>query len=320
MGTRGASFMIRLITAMLLLLSIQIISASNEVPDFGANPGELKMFLYLPDKMEKETPLVVLLHGCLQEAQTFSKESGWLDYAKKYNFALLIPGQQKANNGANCFNWFLEDDIKRESGETASLFNMMTHLLKNYSIDKKKVFISGFSAGASMTGVMLANYPKLFSAGAIVAGVPFGCASSTIRGLTCMAGLVRKSAKKWASFIREISSNQKSFPRISIWSGSKDRIVNSSNSDQILKQWLNLHFSFADSQMIEKLTEEELFEKRSYTRKNDVVVEYYKIKNYPHGQPIFTGKDDKNCGAESRFVIEAGICAAYHQAKFFKLF
>jgi feruloyl esterase len=322
METCGATPMIRFI---ILLFIINYTVHANEsdftqVSKFGRNPGDLKMSLYLPDNIKTPVPLVIVLHGCLQDAQDFTSESGWLDYAKKYNFALLSPGQQKANNSANCFNWFLKEDNKKENGELASLYNMLLHTLEHYLVDKGRVFITGFSAGASMTGVMLANYPDFFSAGAVVAGVPYSCANSTIRGLTCMAGFVKKSARKWASYVRDLSSDQVTFPRLSIWTGTSDKIVKASNSDQILKQWLNLHYTSEQEKLSENLTQEKFYTKRTYSRNNKVIIEAYKIKNYPHGQPIAPGNTENNCGNESRYVIDAGVCAAYHQAKFFQLF
>src|SRR5690349_10836852 len=77
-----------------------------EVKDFGANPGALKMFCYLPPGAAKRPPLVVVLHGCGQNAAGYDHGAGWSTLAKRYGFALLMPEQPSANNANTCFNWF----------------------------------------------------------------------------------------------------------------------------------------------------------------------------------------------------------------------
>jgi len=69
-----------------------------EVTGFGANPGELKMFSFVPDELQPKPALVVVLHGCGQTASGYDLGAGWSSLAKRYGFALLMPEQQAANN------------------------------------------------------------------------------------------------------------------------------------------------------------------------------------------------------------------------------
>jgi poly(3-hydroxybutyrate) depolymerase len=48
---------------------------------------------------------------------------------------------------------------------------MIKHMLREHDIDAKRVFISSLSPGGAMTLVMLATYPEVFAAGAIIAGL-----------------------------------------------------------------------------------------------------------------------------------------------------
>lgn len=43
---------------------------------FGSNPGALSMYLYKPRVMAQAAPLVVLMHGCRQNALEFARDSG----------------------------------------------------------------------------------------------------------------------------------------------------------------------------------------------------------------------------------------------------
>src|SRR5581483_11622105 len=52
-------------------------SSFVQVTNFGANPGNLAMFSYLPVNLPQGAPLVVALHGCTQGASDYYQHSGW---------------------------------------------------------------------------------------------------------------------------------------------------------------------------------------------------------------------------------------------------
>src|SRR5215469_9172049 len=41
----------------------------RELMGFGPNPGNLRMFIYVPKHLRPKAPLVVALHGCTQTAE-----------------------------------------------------------------------------------------------------------------------------------------------------------------------------------------------------------------------------------------------------------
>src|SRR3974390_2654650 len=88
-----------------------------EVTGFGANPGNLRMFCFVPAQLQQPRALVVVLHGCGQTAAAYHLRAGVSTPAKRFGFALLIPEQQRANNANTCFNWFNPEDTARDSGE-----------------------------------------------------------------------------------------------------------------------------------------------------------------------------------------------------------
>lgn len=65
--------------------------------------------LYLPGGLadRDEAPLVLLLHGCRQEAMGFAQASGWVAAAERGRFRLLCPEQPARANPFRCWNWFL---------------------------------------------------------------------------------------------------------------------------------------------------------------------------------------------------------------------
>ena len=89
-----------------------------ETASFGTNPGDLRMFSFVPPDLPAKSGLVVVLHGCTQTAAGYDLGAGWSTLARQYGFALLMP-EQKANNARLCFNWFEPERHQRGSGEAA---------------------------------------------------------------------------------------------------------------------------------------------------------------------------------------------------------
>ena len=131
-----------------------------ETKGFGANPGDLRMFSFVPDQKQPAPGLVVVLHGCGQSAAGYDLGAGWSTLAKHYGFALLMPEQQSSNNAQGCFNWFNPEDITRGSGEACSIRQMIARMVEDHQIDPLRIFVTGLSAGGAMTTVMLATYPN----------------------------------------------------------------------------------------------------------------------------------------------------------------
>src|SRR5712691_562513 len=54
-------------------------------------------------------------------------------------------------------NWFQTGDIQRGRGEALSIRQMVEKIVIDKDIDRRRVFITGLSAGGAMTSVMLAS-------------------------------------------------------------------------------------------------------------------------------------------------------------------
>ena len=103
-----------------------VFARPTKVASFGSNPGALRMLVYAPPRLGAGRPLVVVLHGCGQNASSFASEAGWIALAQQYRLALLLPEQSSENNRARCFNWFRPHDVKRGSGEAMSIRQMQS--------------------------------------------------------------------------------------------------------------------------------------------------------------------------------------------------
>ena len=212
--------------------------------EFSPNPGELTLHSFQPHHLPMGAPLVVLLHGCGQDPEHFATESGWRALALRHHFALLMPGQTEENNRQRCFNWFRVEDFSRGHGEAASIVAMVEAALKANHGDRRRVFITGLSAGGAMTANLLAGYPDLFAAGAVVAGLPAGASRNMVSAMTRMAGRgAEHDAADWASRAQHLAPEGFSgqWPRLSIWHGQDDNVVAPQNGAELALQFATLH-------------------------------------------------------------------------------
>ncbi|MFS8978261.1 PHB depolymerase family esterase [Cupriavidus necator] len=294
----------------------------TEVTNFGSNPGNLKMCTYLPPNLGASRPLVVALHGCTQQAPDYDDETGWIKFASKYRFALLLPQQQQANNSKKCFNWFEAGDNERDKGEALSIRSMIGKIVADAAIDPGRVYVTGLSAGGGMTAVMLATYPELFAGGAIIAGIPYKCANNGSEALgQCGVSLTGQLAPMkdltpaaWGDLVRNASNHNGQSPRISIWQGTNDTTVNPVDQRELVDQWTNVLGidQTPDGQDTINGHEHKLYKDSS----GNVLVETVLVNGMGHGTPIEPGNADNQCGKVASFIQDAGICSSFHITKF----
>jgi poly(hydroxyalkanoate) depolymerase family esterase len=288
-----------------------------EVTGFGNNPGDLRMFQFVPGNLQPAPALVVVLHGCGQTAAGYDLGAGWSTLAKHYGFALLMPEQQPSNNANGCFNWFNPEDTARDSGEACSIRQMIARMVGDIGIDKHRIFVTGLSAGGAMTSVMLATYPELFAGGAIIAGLPFGVATNVREALNGMFQSPSRPAGELGDLVRNASSHKGPWPKLSVWHGSADRTVNPANANEIVKQWLDVHH--LPSAPMSEATVDGYPRQIWWNADGETTVESYTITDMAHGTPLGIGDNDERYGAQGAFLIEAGISSSYHIANFFGL-
>jgi poly(hydroxyalkanoate) depolymerase family esterase len=289
----------------------------RELTGFGVNPGELRMFVYAPAHLPQKAPLVIALHGCTQTADEYDRGTGWSSLADSLGFAVVYPQQQPANNPKNCFSWFLPGDIARGRGEALSIREMVEHAIATFAADRGKVFVTGLSAGGAMASVMLATYPEVFAGGAIIAGLPYGCASNVQQAFEAMFTEQGHSARALGDTVRAASSHRGPWPRISVWHGTNDPIVKPSNGEDIIRQWTNVH-GLLDSPSYQELIGGHT--RRIWSDTNgEVLIEAFTIRDMAHGVPLATTTGGERCGAAGAFFLDVGISSTHHIARFWRL-
>lgn len=288
----------------------------SEMTGFGSNPGALRARFYLPENLPKQAALVVVLHGCTQNAAAYDHGSGWTELAAEQGFAVLLPEQQRANNANLCFNWFVPGDVSRDSGEALSIRQMIEAAVVTHGLDRKRIFVTGLSAGGAMAAVMLATYPDVFAGGAIIAGLAYGSASTIPEAFDRMRGHGGPSRSDLQRLLREASPHKGPWPRISVWQGSADTTVVPSNADAVLAQWQGVHGLAQAPTRTEKVDGQG--RKVWCDGKGRDVVEAYSIAGMGHGTPL-QASGDNALGKAGPFMLDVGISSTRHIARFWGL-
>ena len=286
-------------------------------PFSDANPGALRMYEYVPAEMPPTpAPVVVVLHGCTQTEIDYTA-AGWNQLADTAKFYVVYAEQTAANNAALCFNWFEREDSARIGGEAESVKRMVDSTRARHDVDDSRIFVTGLSAGGAMTAVMLAAYPDVFAAGAIMAGVPYRCATSAASTAACAGGASGYTAAQWGDLVRAESSSfaGAGYPRVSVWQGTADRTVLPASADDLLAQWCNVH-DIATTPTATETVGSNVVHERFAAADGTVKIESWTIEGMDHGTAI---DPTQGCGTAGPYILDAGICSTSKAAEFFGL-
>lgn len=287
-----------LLITLIPFVSVSSVAAQSALTDFGSNPGELTASYVQGAKGNKN--LIVLLHGCVQQGELLAQQSGLLALAKQKKFSLLMPQQSTNNNIKGCFNWFSQQDIEKNQGESLSIKNMISTVNAEHNFSN--IYIIGLSAGGAMASSMLVNYPELFTAGAIVAGIPYPCADNLITAIACMRSGPSQAPAQLTKLVKKITPAQTQWPPLSIWTGSQDLVVNPKNSQQLAIHWAQLSQS-SQQPIISNYSGYKISQWQGINKR--INVELIEIENMDHG--IAVAPTLENGGSEAAFVIKAPI-------------
>ena len=168
-------------------------------------------------------PLIVLLHGCTQNAQEFARGTAMNALAEQQQCMVLYPEQISKSNSARCWNWFEPGHQRFGQGEPGMIAALTQQILatdySHRSADPSRVYIAGLSAGGSMAAVVSSLYPDLYAA----LGVHSGLAAGSARGLVSAFGAMRTGAKGHAT---------PALPTI-VFHGTADKTVHPDNGEHI---------------------------------------------------------------------------------------
>ncbi|MFK3739845.1 extracellular catalytic domain type 1 short-chain-length polyhydroxyalkanoate depolymerase [Massilia sp. TN1-12] len=194
----------------------------------GNAAGTRRYRLYVPSTPATgPRPLVVMLHGCKQDAADFAAGTAMNALAERHGCLVLYPEQARSANGSNCWNWFEAQHQSHEGGEPAILAHMVREVAREHGADAGRVYVAGLSAGGAMAAILAASHPGLFAAVGVHSGLAAGSAHDLMSGLNAMKGSRGSKGRHAAPH---------SVPVI-VFHGDADAVVHPSNGAAVLGQF-----------------------------------------------------------------------------------
>ena len=194
--------------------------------------------LYVPArKSETALPLVVMLHGCTQSAEDFAAGTQMNRLAEEHGFLVAYPEQTPGANMSKCWNWFKAEDQVRDQGEPSLIAGIVDEIAQTHSVDRRRIFVAGLSAGAAMAVILGEAYPEIFAAVGAHSGLPFASASDIPSAMAAMKG-----GRSGMAGLTNLNAGQgvrrkttQPTPTI-VFHGDRDHTVQQSNGAAIVQQ------------------------------------------------------------------------------------
>jgi acetylxylan esterase len=221
----------------------QLSSKFTQITDFGPNPRNVSMYIYVPAKLQPNPPILVSPHWCHGTAQNVFDYRSWASAGDKYGFITIYP--DSPNKADQCWDVSSKESLTHNGGGDAlGIVSMVRWTLQKYDGDKDRVFVSGTSSGAMMTNVLLGSYPDVFAAGSAWAGVPFGCFAGDGFDLwsdACATGKIVKNGAEWATIVKSAYPGYDGFrPKLQTLHGTVDNVLYPQNLKEQIKQWTSV--------------------------------------------------------------------------------
>ncbi len=162
---------------------------SFEAHVFSNDAGTRAYKVYVPSgKSDAPRAMMVMLHGCTQDADDFAAGTQMNRFADEHGFVVVYPEQAAHANASKCWNWFQPLDQLRGTGEPSLIAGIVGQVARRHGTDPRRIYVAGLSAGAAMAVVLGETYPELFAGVGAHSGLPYGSAHDIPSALAAMKG------------------------------------------------------------------------------------------------------------------------------------
>jgi poly(hydroxyalkanoate) depolymerase family esterase len=205
--------------------------------------GELDFRLFVPAVLPAagQRALVVMIHGCTQDAADFARGTQMNEAAARDGFVVLWPQQRAANHSQKCWNWYVPAQSRRGAGEVARLSALVVRTIGEQGIDPGKVYLVGVSAGGAMAVNFALAYPAYARAVAVHSAPGALVAGDVATALGVMKNGPAEDAESLALRARDaLGADAHAIPLLAIH-GASDAVVSPKNLEVLAAQWRGWH-------------------------------------------------------------------------------
>ena len=133
--------------------------------------GQLRdYYLYIPNSIQDNAPLVFVLHGYSGSANGMIGYSGMNEVAAEHGFAVCYPQGLADQSGYNFWNVGYSFHQNQMVDDVVFLSSLANYLQHEYGFNSQNTFVTGFSNGGDMSYMLACQENDIFRAIAPVAG------------------------------------------------------------------------------------------------------------------------------------------------------
>ena len=203
------------------------------------------MFIYVPERVAANPPILALIHYCGGTASAVfgqAQGGGIVSAADQYGFIIVAPSSGRCWDVQSNKAW-----TRDGGGDSHAIRQMVRYAVDNRNGNPDRVYATGDSSGGMMTELLLALYPDVFKGGAAFAGMPAACRGTNESGSgggyssACAGGSVTHTAQQWGDIARMLAPGYAGHrPRVQLFHGDADTTIRYANHTEAIKEWTNV--------------------------------------------------------------------------------
>lgn len=198
--------------------------------------------VYVPANVSSPAPMVMALHGCMQDHNDVINNYGMKEAAEDYGFILVAPfiTTYDGMRSENCWGFWFDQHTHQGKGEPEDLYQIGLEVESNYGIDANRRYVTGLSSGGAMTAILATTHNHYFAAAAPGSGIAYGETSSSVSMAQCNGSPTFESTVTTANDMERELSDDYAIP-IMVMQSNNDCVVQQPAGRNIRDAHLRVH-------------------------------------------------------------------------------